>query len=221
MTRAALILAAALALCSCAQPSRLIDAQKPGAATGAGATLTGPANSAAPSTQHARKITRYFPPATALEPSPAETPKRKAQESPHVEDSARVHTETASAPPPSPEFVIEETETTLGQHQDAAPLLKIAAAASRWSWLRWLGVACILAGIAGWLWSIGHPLGYPVVFLGIAACGVVFLLASESPAWLLTLALPFAFYFLQKIGVIRSTDHAEDFARDRTKEFPP
>jgi hypothetical protein len=101
--------------------------------------------------------------------------------------------------------VHEKVTTTIGQHQDAAGILAMAAkAASDWGWLRWVGVVCMLAGVAGWLWSVGNPGGYPVVFLGVAACGVLFVFAAENPAWLLVLLLPGGFYAAQKLGVLRA-----------------
>lgn len=189
---------------------RLAAAQAPGQATGAGATFTGPTNSAAPSTQRATRTTVYpqrVPSFIGRAPSLDLAAFR-------VQDAAgQVYELTPvvltgepglSAPAAQPQIVHEETETTFGQHQDAAGILKSAVETlGKWGWLRWVGIVCILAGIAGWLWSVGNENGYVLVFLGISGCGVVFVLASNNPWWLAVLVLPLGFYAVQKMNLLK------------------
>ena len=220
----ALLSALALALAGCSASRPVVEAQTPGLASGAGATLTGPGNSAAPTTQEAERVTVYDaqdlpPPDLApfaapgvtyqAAPAPAGSRDAPAAEVPGVvtpgRDSSIAGAAWAVTPPllPRPAYVHERVKTTIGQHQDAAGIIRAAGALAQWGWLRWVGVVCILVGGAGWLWSVGNPAGYPVVFLGVLACGVVFVLASANPAWLLVLLLPVGFYAAQKLGVVR------------------
>lgn len=202
-----------LSLCGCVRGGAgVVAAQAPGRASGAGSELVGPTNAATPSEQTAERVTVYQTDgisanygATSVENSP----RARSAESgaARVTPAPALHDRLAPAPAlpavVAPAYVIERTQTKLGAHQDAGRIVKLAAAAESWTWLRWVGVACVLAGAGGWLWSVGNPAGFPVVFLGVMACGVVFIFASNNPAWLLVLALPVLFYAAQKLGVVR------------------
>jgi hypothetical protein len=70
-----------------------------------------------------------------------------------------------------PRYVHEKVTTTIGQHQDAAPLIRAAAYASNWSGPKWIGLLCIFVGLGGWLYGVTHKeTGYPLVFLKVAGC---------------------------------------------------
>lgn len=215
------VLALVALLSSCAvQPGRIVDAQKPGAASGSGATLTGPANSAAPSTQHAKRTTAYFPPSTnATNGAPRATPKTalppasapdaalSAAPASLAENGAARSGHQGAAPfsaLPAIAWQVEETDTTIGQHQDAAPIVRAAAYASSWSGVKWCGLLCVFVGVLGFAYGVTHrETGYPLVFLKVAGAGVALLLVGDNPLWLLLLALPVGFYALQKFGLLR------------------
>lgn len=183
----------------------ILEAQAGGIASGAGGTLQGPANSAAPSTQVATRRTVYVPPDLIgvrygqSRPAPAPTPAVKSA------------VESPLTPPPAPSQPIapsvawteERTETTIGQHQDAAGIVKMAATLGGWSTLRWMGALCLAVCIGGLLWSHGNPDGYPLVFWKVGGCGVFFLLCSDNPSWLLLLLLPLGFYAVQKFNLLK------------------
>lgn len=200
-----LILAAAGCLNKTGQ--HIAEAQKPGIATGAGATLTGPANSATPTTQVAQRRIAYYPPAAAPAPAPSPTP------IPVIDTSSPAGVAPTSSPsqlssslaPPAPAWIDERTETTLGQHQDAAGLIKAANALSSWGRARWLGVVCILFAAFALAWAHNNPDGYPVVAWKVGAVGLFLALFDPSPWWLLLLLIPAAFYVAQKLKLINPT----------------
>jgi hypothetical protein len=198
----------------------ILAGQTPGVATGAGGTLTGPANSATPSTQVAERRVAYFPPGAA---SPLATPAGKPSAVPLAPASTVPSHNAANAPVaavsdpalssplsalsstyaiPAPAWLDERVTTTIGQHQDAAPLVKLAVSAGQWPAMRWFGFAVIVFSLGALLWSAGHDQGYPVVYLKTGACGVAFLFVT-SPWWLALGALPLGFYLLQKFGLFR------------------
>jgi hypothetical protein len=178
-----LLVLIALACFGCAQTGRrIIEAQTPGASSGAGATLTGPANSAAPIAPALVPVVQIDAPGIAAPPIPA-----------------------AQLPAPSmPAWVYERTETTLGQHQDAADIVKVAVAVSKWGTVRIVGILCIVLGLGGILWSYKNDeSGYPLVYLKVAGAGVVFLLVGDNPWLLLLLLLPLGLYAAQKFNLLR------------------
>lgn len=208
MKRDYLILAIICSLMAgCANPGRdVVKGQAPGHATGAGSSFTGPANSAAPSTQKAKRTTVYQKAPAARRNSTVTTPDGQEFELvPVVRTAPAVEQPAAPAAPtnPAPSWISEETETTFGQHQDAAGIVKVAMAASRWSLMRWLGIICVLVCLGGLLWSHENPNGYPVVFWKVGACGVFFIIAADHPAWLLLLLLPLGFFAVQKLNLLR------------------
>jgi hypothetical protein len=193
-----LLVLIALACFGCAQTGRrIIEAQTPGASSGAGATLTGPANSAAPSSQVAERRIAY----QAAPIAPALVPVVQI-DAPGI---AAPPIPAAQLPAPSmPAWVYERTETTLGQHQDAADIVKVAVAVSKWGTVRIVGILCIVLGLGGILWSYKNDeSGYPLVYLKVAGAGVVFLLVGDNPWLLLLLLLPLGLYAAQKFNLLR------------------
>jgi hypothetical protein len=170
---------------------RIIEAQTPGGASGAGASLTGPANSATASTQTAERTMGFYVPPVAV-PRPA---------------VPMIQIETpglAALPmPPAPAWVQERVQTTIGAHQDASGMMKAAAAMDRWGTVKWMGLLCILVGVGGLLWSAGHNEGYPLIFWKLIGGGVFFIFVAENPAWLLLLLIPLGFYAVQKFNLLR------------------
>lgn len=183
--------------------SSVVSEQKPGVATGAGATFTGPANSAAPSTQVAARRVGYYPPPTRqalpryIAPS---VPEIKVGEQPSVV-SAQPEPEPAQTPQPA--WIDEHVETTYGQHQDAAGIIKVANYLGTWGKMRWIGLLCLFAAYSGLLWSHGNADGYPVICWKVGACGLVFTVLDASLWWLLLLIIPAGFYLAQKLGLLR------------------
>lgn len=197
-----------LAFVGCAnRPAEIVRAQAPGGASGAGAVLTGPANSAAPTSQRAERVVAYFPPAPAVAvssrppSSPAASPGSALPSPAHPEAPAGIS--PAPPAPALPAWVVERVETNLGQHQDAAAIVKVAAAVSSWGAVKWIGALALALGVIGWLWSVGNPAGFPIVFLKIAGCGLALVLVGDSPGWLLLFLLPVGFYAAQKLGLVR------------------
>lgn len=193
-------------LAGCQRPSAMVSAQKPGGSSGAGAVFQGPTNAAAPSEHTAMRTTVYQPQPSVrvTEPVPVVRPALPASSDQVMGEGPPVPSAPAGFfPPPVPAYVVESTSTRLGEHQDAAGIMKVAAAAQKWTWLRWVGIVCVILGTAGWLWSIGNPNGFILVFVGVAACGIVFIFASANPAWLLVLALPAAWFALQHMNLIK------------------
>lgn len=216
-----LLLLSILALAGCVRmPTHVADlirAQAPGSATGAGATLIGPANSAAPSVQEAERTVEYFadlisaPDTASADLATPKTPPSISAESGAAAANpaeAAARTATPEAAPHTivsrPRYVHEKVTTTIGQHQAAAPLIQAASAASGWPATRWLGWLCIIVGLGGWIHGVTHKeTGYPLVFLKVAGCGVFFVLIGENPVWLLMLLLPLGFYAVQKFNLLR------------------
>lgn len=184
------LLAIVVMMAGCSVVPRSIEAQRGGYAVGPGGTIVQGNNAGEPSTQRSEKRTWYE---STRNPASSKTETKV--------DSGIVATPPES--PPAPVFEEQITETSLGAHQQLSPIMKAASAMDRWTWLRWVGVVTILVGIGGWLWSIGHPNGYLLVFMGVAACGVVFVLASANPAWLAILALPFGLWAVQHLGLFK------------------
>lgn len=200
----------ALALVGCQMPhfgtpagisaTSVISAQAPGTATGGGGTLVGPVNSASPSTQTSETRRAYYPP-PVREPLPRyETPPSPV---PVGVTTPPVVQQEQSVAPPAPAWIDEKTTTSIGQHQDATGLVKLATVASGKPMLWWLGLCCIAVCVGGLLWSHGNVDGYPVIFWKVGACGVFFLFAGENPLWLLLLLIPIGFYAFQKFGLMK------------------
>ena len=117
------------ALSGCTQPrARHLKSDprcaNPGTATGAGATLTSPGNSATPTTQNATRRV-YYPP--QREPLPRHAPAvpithTNSTQPNTVSEPAGAVTTTPAAQFPRPGALLDrgKTETTIGQHQDAA-----------------------------------------------------------------------------------------------------
>lgn len=209
----AVILLAVLCLTGCQnRVSRgIVAEQKPGYAEGAGATFTGPANSAAASTQVAQRRVAYYAP--QREPLPRYAAPRKA--APETTESTEVEAPAQAAPSapfaplppvqaaPAPAWIDERTETTFGQHQDAAGLVKAATAVGSWGRARWFGILCILAAIGGLLYAAGNAEGYPLICWKVGAVGVFLATFDPSPWWLLLLIIPAGFYVIQKLNLLR------------------
>lgn len=209
MRPALLILAVAAWLAGCTQHGTtargIVDGQHPGNSTGAGATFTGPANSGAASTQTAQRRIGFYAPSAAPQPPPVPAPGDVAPVLPpsaalgdFTRGPARFTLPDASPPPA---WIDEKTETTFGQHQDAAGIVKMAVAMNDWGRARWLGVVCLFFAYSGLLLAVGNPDGYPVICWQIGAVGVFLVVFDPSPWWLCLLILPAGFYILQKFGL--------------------
>lgn len=170
---------------------RVLEAQSPGLATGAGATLTGPANSAAPTTQIAERSFTFSVPLPAPSVPIIAIPRA---EPPQVSIPAA----------PQPIMVTERVSTTIGQHQDAAGIIAQAAKmADGLGKVQWLGVAMLVLGVAGLLWSAGHDQGYPLVFWKCVGAGLLLVMFGDNPWWLAAAAVPLLLYAAQKFGILR------------------
>lgn len=172
----------------------IVAAQKPGVASGAGATITGPTNTAAPTTQIAERKAWYFPagPFRYGKPANATTPPVIINAAPQQE----------VPPEPQPSATYEHTETTFGQHQSASAVIQAAAQLDGLNKVQWLGIFAIIGGIAALLWSAGHDKGYPLIYVKIVGIGVVLLLVG-NPWYLLLGLIPLAFYAAQKFGILK------------------
>lgn len=209
----AVILLAALCFSGCGTfrgASGIVAQQTPGQSTGAGATFTGPANSAAASTQTAQRRVAYYPPPAPASPAPVAAPVTvRASDAPATAPSAPALPQSSTsplqlqlpAPAPAPAWIDEKTETTFGQHQDAAGLVKAATAIGSWGRARWLGILCILFAAFALAWAHNNPEGYPLVAWKIGAVGLFLALFDPSPWWLLLLIIPAAFYTIQKLKI--------------------
>lgn len=207
---ALLLLLALASLSGCMNKSgqHIAEAQKPGIATGAGATLTGPANSATPTTQVAQRRIAYYPP--QAEPLPRYAPAvpvihtNSPQPNTVAADPAGVVPSTPAAQfaaPPAPYWIDERTETSLGHHQDAAGLIKAANALGSWGRARWLGIVCMIFSAFALAWAHNNPDGYPLVAWKTGAVGLFLALFDPSPWWLLLLLIPAGFYVVQKLKI--------------------
>ena len=187
---------AILALSSCnTAPSaarRVLEAQTPGNATGAGATFTGPANSAAPSTQVAERRVSYYQPR-------ADIPLPVYGNQPANDAASPIQ----QAPQPAPAWIDEKVTTSIGQHQDAAAVVKLATSATAWGKSRWLGIMLFLCAVGGLLYSHNNPEGYPVICWKVGGIGLFLAAYDPSPWWGLLLIIPGIFDVGQKLGVIR------------------
>ena len=187
----------------------ILDAQTPGSATGAGATLTSPGNSAAPTIQNAVRRMAYYPPTREPLPryAPAADVSHRNSPQPNAEtEPAGVVTTTPAAPfpqPPAPYWIEEKTETTIGQHQDAAGIMKVAATLDKWPTVKWLGLLSIVGGISGLLWAAGHDQGYPLVCWKFVGAGLVLIVLGDNPWALTALIVPIGFYLSQKYNLAR------------------
>lgn len=182
--------------------SNVLSAQTPGVATGAGGTLTAPGNAAAPSTQTSRRTTVW-----ANAPASARNGPLAAQSATDGVEPAAVPAPVAAppAPPPGPAplWTQEETTTTIGQHQDAAAILKVATTVSQWGRARLLGILLIIAGVFGLALAHNNPEGYPVICWKITGIGLFLAVFDPSPWWLLLLLIPAGFYLAQKLNLLR------------------
>ena len=192
----------------------ILDAQTPGTATGAGATLTSPGNSATPTTQNATRRIAYYPPQSAPQPARVESATPLKVESPSATPVIRTDS-PASGPstftvqpstlpaPPAPYWLEEKTETTIGQHQDASAIMRAAATLQGWGTIKWLGLLAIVGGIAGLLWAAGHDQGYPLVCWKFIGAGLVLVVLGDHPWSLVALIVPIGFYLAQKYNLAR------------------
>jgi hypothetical protein len=201
----ALVLTLLIVACwstGCQAARRIVQAQTPGTASGAGASVTGPANSAAPTTQKAERTMGFRPRAIA----PVERPKLDI-------DRPAVGAPALHGLPPSafefqipekPEWIHERVETSIGEHQDAAGIVKVAVSLSKWNSVKWLGLMCVVVGLFGIAWSYNNDeSGYPLVFIKVAGAGVLLIFFAENPWWLLVLMPPAALYIAQKLNLLR------------------
>jgi hypothetical protein len=173
----------------------VVVAQSPGLASGAGSTLTGPANSAGQSLQVAERRTKYFYPDLAAV--------RYGQPAPPADSPLTPPPVPAAAPAASlPEWTFERTETTLGQHQSASGIIQAAAKLEGFNKIQWFGLLCIVAGVGGLLWCAGHNEGYPLICWKVCGLGVFFTFC-DNPFWALLLLVPAAFYAAQKFNLLR------------------
>jgi hypothetical protein len=177
--------------------SKVIESQTPGVAEGAGASVTGPSNSAAPTTQIAERRTAFYPGPKVQWPLP-----KTGIQSPAASDPVTV-AQPPQTEPQYPAWQYEKVETTIGQHQDAAGIVKAAQVASGWSSVRWLGILITIIGIGGMLWSYNNEHGYPLVFLKVTAIGVIITIIGSNPWFLLLLLIPLGFYALQRLNLLR------------------
>lgn len=182
----------------------IAEAQQPGKASGAGASLIGPTNSATATTQIAERRTRYYPPNRP----PSRPVVHPQDQGLVISESPEMPTEAVSAAidevsPPAPAWTYERTETTLGTHQDAAGLVKAATTLAQWGVMRWCGIVLILVAGFGLAWAHNNPEGYPVVCWKLGACGLGLAIFDPSPWWALILIFPVGFWYLQKIGLLK------------------
>lgn len=183
--------------------SAIVAQQTPGQSSGAGATFQGPANSAAPSTQIAQRRASYYPAPTRQWPLPT-TGIKPAQDSASQTSVPVLRTDepqTAMPPMPSPAWIDERTETTFGQHQDAAGLVQAATAMGSWGRARWFGILCVLFAAFALAWAHNNPEGYPLIAWKIGAVGMFLVVFDPSPWWLLLLIIPGVFYIVQKLKI--------------------
>lgn len=183
-----------------AAATNIVAQQTPGYSTGAGASFTGPANSAAPSTQVAQRRAAYYPAPTRQWPLP--TTGIKAASPAPSDATANAKPEAEQSPAvPTPAWIDERTETTFGQHQDAAGLVQAATAMGNWGKARWFGILCVLFGAFALAWAHNNPEGYPLVAWKIGAVGLFLVIFDPSPWWLLLLLIPAGFYTIQKLKI--------------------
>lgn len=184
--------------------SGVIQSQTPGAATGAGASVVGPANSASPTTQTSERRVAYYPPPSVVIPDVAAKVQVQTPTSVPQPQLPPVVIQPPATQPQYPAWTYEHVSTTIGEHQDAAGLVKAAKVASGWSTVRWLGILTTLVGIAGWLYSYNnHETGYPLVFIKVAIAGLIITIVGSNPWLLLLLIIPVGFYALQKLNLLR------------------
>jgi len=105
-----------------------------GIATGAGATLTGPANSAAPSTAGGAAAHRLFSAAGSN------------QTAAPVLNNATVFAARRRV-------ARRRVETTIGQHQDARGIMRAAAVLDAWGKMRWMACSVCSVAYSGLLWA--------------------------------------------------------------------
>lgn len=188
-------------LAGCTTPRGLVDAQRPGSASGAGASLLGPANSGEPSTQVAERTIEYHPPALPALALPAPQVPGVEVPAPAANGRPPALPSVASSGAPAPARVTERVQTTIGAHQDAAGILK--AASQLLGPVRLTGLLVLLLGVGGLLHSAGnHESGYPACWMLCTVVGVLLLITNS---WLLLLgsAAPAGLYFAQKFGLLR------------------
>lgn len=199
----ALILAlAGLVLAGCGTMNnarKIVEGQTPGASSGAGATFTGPSNAAAPSSQIAQRRVGYYPAPVREWPLPTTGIAAPAQPAPAVAGAPVARPEQA----PAPAWIDEKTETTFGQHQDAAGLVQAAVAVSSWGKARWIGILCVVFSALALAWAHNNPEGYPLIAWKIGAAGLFFVVLDPSLWWLLLLLIPAGLYVVQRLNLMR------------------
>ena len=178
---------------------RIVEAQTPGTASGAGASLTGPGNSSAPTTQTAQRRVGYYAPPVRDIALPTYGSTRPAA-MPNAQPVAEAPAQPAA---PQPAWIDETVTTTIGQHQDAAAILKVATSVGSWGRARWFGILLMLAAVGGLLYAAGNAEGYPVICWKVGGIGVFLAMFDPSPWWLLLLLIPAGFYLAQKLGLLR------------------
>ncbi len=167
----------------------ILAEQTPGVVEGGGAKLTSPGNAAAPTTMVAEKRTAFYPP-----------PQR--QPLPRYESPAKP-VESPAIAPPAPVWIDEKVTTTIGAHQDAAAIVKVASEANTWSKTRWIGIALVVVALLAALYYRGTPDGYPLIYLKVGAIGLALAIIDPSPWWFLMLIIPAGFYVAQKFNLLR------------------
>jgi hypothetical protein len=191
----------------------LVTAQAPGEATGAGATLRGPANSGAPSRQVSERRTAYYRPGSDLagvrygkKPEPrSQKPEADSPMTPApLPEMVATETGGLSGVAPMPAWTYERTETDLGAHQNVTGIMQAAAEMDKWSKARWIGAVLAFIGYSGLLWSHNnHETGYPLVWWKVAIIGLSVAIVDPSPWWLVALLLPAGLYLAQKFNLLR------------------
>jgi hypothetical protein len=165
-----------------------IEAQKGGYAYGAGGTIQQPVNSAAPSSQISKRDIWYAPPFYVQAPSHLQSPQAQGT----VEEPQML--------PVVPVREHQEVSTILGEHQDAAGIIKAARMVPM---IIWAGIAGLLLGIGGFLHSHNNePTGYPMVWIITGGIGILLLLfaasGSQSSGWIYLYSIPAALWGMQQ-----------------------
>ena len=165
----------------------ILEQQTPGIVEGGGAKLTSPGNAASPTTMTAEKRTGFYPP-------------------PHYEPLPRFSHEKKSDAPaetPAPAWIDEKVTTSIGQHQSAEAIIKVAEQANKWSKTRWIGICLVVGSILIALYYRGTPDGYPMIYMKIGVIGAGIAIIDPSPWWLTALIIPAAFYVAQKFNLLK------------------
>lgn len=167
----------------------VLAGQTPGVVEGAGVKLTSPGNAATPTTMIAEKRTAYYPP-PYREPLICYESPYKPQEQPQMGILA-------------PAWIDEKITTTIGAHQNAALIIKVAEEGEKWSKVRWIGITLVIVAVLAALYYRGTVEGYPLIYLKIGVIGAAVAIIDPSGWWFLLLLVPAIFYLAQKLGVLK------------------